>query len=259
MRPELPVELSLVALPGLLKMIVVFTSVLYALAVNLLFGGLVMVVVSSFRGFSEPQHRQFAGRVGRLLPVLAVIAIVLGLASHYVLSLPYSELFFHPMANSGSAGFLHFLVGALGLAGLGGAWLARSRRAKTPESAAWAERYSRLWFHAAIGCELLIGCWYLFSLPREVRGMFLGDSRLGAVLIIAAIVLAIAGIILARRSLALATIAIIISLALMVIMRQMIGLYYPGNMGKMRMERDLGTSPYGSVEVLSQEVSCVGS
>jgi len=116
-----------------------------------------------------------------------------------------------------------------------------------------------LWFHAAIGGELLIGCWYLFSLPREVRGMFLGDSRLGTVLIIAAIVLAIVGIILVRRSLALATIAIFISLAMMVIMRQMIGLYYPGIMGKMRMERDFYTCPYGSVEVLFQEVSCVDS
>lgn len=133
---------------------------------------------------------------------------------------------FGPLTNSGLARFLHFVLAALAMAGLGTALLSRLWRKDAPEFAAWAHRYGLRWFQAGIGGELLVGIWFLFSLPPQVRGQFLGQGQLATGLLVAAVLLAIVALAAARRSLAVSTAAIVGTISLMGVMRHLVRVAY---------------------------------
>jgi hypothetical protein len=96
--------------------------------------------------------------------------------------------------------YLHFLVGALAVTGLGvvalGQWM---RRKDDGPFGQWAIRYGRNWFVGATLVQILIGVWFLFSLPAATRNVFLGGDPVktahlfgGAFLALLAIVLLVA-------------------------------------------------------------------
>jgi hypothetical protein len=133
---------------------------------------------------------------------------------------------FGPLSISGLARFLHFVVAALAMAGLGTALLSRLWRQDAPEFAVWAHRYGLRWFHAGIGSEVLVGIWFLFTLPPQVRGQFLGQGQLGTGLLVGAVLLAIVALVVARRSLAVSTAAIVGTISLMAVMRHLVRVAY---------------------------------
>jgi hypothetical protein len=130
------------------------------------------------------------------------------------------------LSGSGLARLLHFVVASMAIAGLGVALLSRLWRREAPEFAAWAHRYGLRWFQAGTGTEILVGIWFLLSLPAEVRGQFLGASTLATVLLVAAVVLAIAALVVARHSLALSTLAIVGTVSVMAVIRHLVRIAY---------------------------------
>ncbi len=131
-----------------------------------------------------------------------------------------------PVAAPGLARLLHFLVGAAAVAGLGVALLAPAWRAEVPELSAWARAYGVRWFLAGTGVQFLVGVWFLWGLPLEIRKMFLGGNRLATALLITAVVLAISAMVVAKKSLAAACIAILGTLSLMAVMRHLVRVAY---------------------------------
>ncbi len=124
------------------------------------------------------------------------------------------------------ARMMHFLLAALAVGGLGLAILARSWKAEAPELAAWAHRYGLRWFQAGTGLEILVGLWFLFSLPAEIRGAFLGGDSLSTALLVVAVLLAVLAMVVARRSLAASSVAILGTVSLMVVIRHLVRIDY---------------------------------
>ena len=120
----------------------------------------------------------------------------------------------------------HFFLAALAVAGLGLAILARSWKAEAPELAVWARRYGLRWFQAGTGLEFLVGLWFLFSLPAEIRGIFLGGDRLATALLVVAVVLAVLAMAAARKSLAASSVAILGTVSLMAVIRHLVRIAY---------------------------------
>ena len=71
--------------------------------------------------------------------------------------------------------FLHMLFGSLAIGGLFVALLGRFRRTVNPDLAKHAERVGFLWFLVLTTGNILLGFWYLFSLPKEVMLLFMGN------------------------------------------------------------------------------------
>jgi hypothetical protein len=130
------------------------------------------------------------------------------------------------LTGSGLARLLHFVVASLAMAGLGVALLSRLWRREAPEFATWAHRYGLRWFQAGAGTEILVGVWFLFSLPADVRGQFLGASTRGTLLLVAAVLLAIVALVAARHSLAVSTLAIVGTISLMAVIRHLVRVAY---------------------------------
>ncbi|MBZ5561436.1 MAG: hypothetical protein LAP13_03345 [Acidobacteriia bacterium] len=131
-----------------------------------------------------------------------------------------------PVTAPGLARLLHFLVGAAAVAGLGVALLARTWRTEAPELAVWARAYGVKWFMAGTGVEFLVGLWFLFGLPQDIRAMFLGGDRLATALLVIAVVLAMLAMVAAKRSLAAACVAIVGTLSLMAVIRHLVRVAY---------------------------------
>ena len=120
------------------------------------------------------------------------------------------------------ARFAHFLTAALAVGGLGLALLARAWREEAPELAPWARRYGVRWFMAGTGIEFLVGLWFLFSLPAEIRNSFLGaDTRATAILVVA-VVLAVLAMVTAPRSPVAGAVAIVGTISLMAVIRHLV-------------------------------------
>ncbi|MBI1941150.1 MAG: hypothetical protein HYS33_06550, partial [Acidobacteria bacterium] len=81
------------------------------------------------------------------------------------------------------ARFMHFLVASFAVAGLGVALVAGAWKAEAPEFAAWARRYGVKWFVAGTGVQFLVGVWFLFVQPTEIRSKFLGGDTLATALL----------------------------------------------------------------------------
>lgn len=124
------------------------------------------------------------------------------------------------------ARYFHFLVAALAVAGLGLALASNRWKNDAPDFAAWARRYGVAWFMAGTGVQFLVGFWFLFSLPGEIRRMFLGADALATALLVAALALAVLAMMAARRSLAAASFAIFGTIALMAVIRHVVRTAY---------------------------------
>jgi hypothetical protein len=78
------------------------------------------------------------------------------------------------------------------------------------------------WFMAGTGIEFLVGLWFLFSLPAEIRNPFLGADKLATAILVAAIVLAVLAMVAAPRSLAAGAVAIVGTISLMAVIRHLV-------------------------------------
>lgn len=77
--------------------------------------------------------------------------------------------------------FLHFLLGAVAVAGLVVAWVGVLRRRTDEAFAGWAIRYGSIWFVAATLLNVIAGLWWLGAMPRESLLRFVGGHPLASI------------------------------------------------------------------------------
>ncbi|MEJ5250893.1 MAG: hypothetical protein HPY54_13925 [Chthonomonadetes bacterium] len=124
--------------------------------------------------------------------------------------------------------YLHFMVAAFAVAGLGIMLLASLYRKADPTWAEEAVKYGARWFVIATILQFAVGLWFLFSLPQKVMMSFLGGNALDTILLWAGVALAVVALLLVQRSALLATGAVTLTIALMAIVRHRIRQMYLG-------------------------------
>ncbi len=72
--------------------------------------------------------------------------------------------------------YLHFITAAVAVGGLLLVLLALARWKHDPEYAAYIFRFGGKTFEYATMAQFLIGLWFLISLPRDLRMLFMGDN-----------------------------------------------------------------------------------
>jgi len=127
--------------------------------------------------------------------------------------------------------FLHFVLGAVAVAGLGVAGLGVLRRKAEPEFAAFAMRHGALWFVAATMANIVAGFAWILLLPREVMLRFMGGSALATALLAVGAVLGLAALLVMtlaisakqpERSVRLGFLVLIATLVVMVLERDQV-------------------------------------
>ena len=298
-----PVPVPLPAPAWLVQFLLVFTSILHFLLMNLLVGGTIILTVSSYLGRQAVLHRDLARHAARVMPPIVAFTITLGVAPLLFLQLLYGQLFYTSsvlmawswlavilllvlgyygvywfnmqQAELGPRAFWvmlltslfflhimkiftqnlsllerpqeffdrflagpvgsylgltdlltfarvsHFFVASLAVAGLGLAILAGRWRHEAPELSAWSRRYGVRWFIVGTGVQFLIGLWFLFSQPAQIRGSLLGGDSLSTAILAMAIILAVLAMLAAHKSLVASTVAIVGTIVLMTIVRHL--------------------------------------
>jgi hypothetical protein len=88
--------------------------------------------------------------------------------------------------------YLHMVCGALAVGGLFVGLLGRFKKTEDPELASYSERLGMKVFFVLTLVNVVIGFWYLLSLPKEQMMLFMGKN-LGATLVLLIAFLAAAG------------------------------------------------------------------
>jgi hypothetical protein len=91
--------------------------------------------------------------------------------------------------------FLHFVLGAVAVGGLGVAGLGLLRRRSEGEFAAFAMRHGALWAAGATAASIVAGFAWLLLLPLEVMMRFMGGSLLASGLLGAGVLLGLAALV----------------------------------------------------------------
>jgi hypothetical protein len=126
-----------------------------------------------------------------------------------------------PVTLPNFARLAHFLVAAVALAGLGVALLSRRWQTDSPELADWGRRYGVTWFMGGTLVQFLVGLWFLFSLPVEVRQALVGD-KLAVGILLLAIVLALLALLSAPKSLSISSVAMLGTVSAMAVLRHFV-------------------------------------
>jgi hypothetical protein len=119
----------------------------------------------------------------------------------------------------------HFVVAAVALAGLGVALLSRRWQAESPELADWGRRYGVTWFMAGTLVQFLVGLWFLFGLPVEIRQALVGE-KLPVGLLVVGIFLALLALLTAPKNLLVSSIAILGTVSVMAVLRHFVRIAY---------------------------------
>jgi hypothetical protein len=115
--------------------------------------------------------------------------------------------------------FLHFLIASFAFTGLVVAYLGQRRVPADAEAGTWMRAFGTRLFVAATALQLGAGLWFLFALPRPVRGLFLGGSAADTAVLWSAVALAALAVIAVRRSLGAGATAIGLTVVGMAIVR----------------------------------------
>lgn len=133
---------------------------------------------------------------------VAVSALLLTVAFLYSsnMSLMLRATEFERMSTAGVSGwrwnlddptlvprYLHMLLGAVAVGGLGLAGLGWLRRGTDPPLAVWAMQFGCGWAAAATFVNTVVGTWWLLALPRDVLLRFMGRDVAAAVALMAGI------------------------------------------------------------------------
>lgn len=95
--------------------------------------------------------------------------------------------------------WLHFVAASLAVAGLYAALAGRKAAGLGDAEAAWRVRFGLACFTRATVVQLVIGLWFLVSLPTAVRATFLGGNLLATFLLALGVVLAVGSLVQGRR------------------------------------------------------------
>jgi hypothetical protein len=97
--------------------------------------------------------------------------------------------------------YLHFVTSAIALGGMLLVLLALARWKRDREYASYLFQYGGKSFMYATMAQFIIGSWFLFSIPRNFRMIFMGDSPLASALFIVGILGSVAAIFLMSNAL----------------------------------------------------------
>ena len=126
-----------------------------------------------------------------------------------------------PVTLLNIARMAHFVVAAVALAGLGIALLSRRWQTDSPDLADWGRRYGVTWFMGGTLVQFLVGLWFLFSLPVEVRQALVGD-KLAVGILLLAIILALLALLSAPKSLWVSSVAMLGTVSAMAALRHFV-------------------------------------
>jgi hypothetical protein len=90
--------------------------------------------------------------------------------------------------------FFHFLVAALAVSGLSVSLYGLWKIKRDDRVGLWAVRFGGKWFVWATLIQFAAGLWFLFSLPQQVRSMFLGEDAKSTLLLVAGVIFALLAI-----------------------------------------------------------------
>jgi len=115
----------------------------------------------------------------------------------------------------------HFVVAAIAVAGLGVALLSRRWQTESPELADWGRRYGVTWFLGGTSVQFLVGLWFLFNLPVEIRQALVGE-KLSVGILVLGIVLALLALLTAPKSLLASSVALLGTVSVMAVLRHLV-------------------------------------
>lgn len=118
--------------------------------------------------------------------------------------------------------YLHFVVAAFAVTGLGIMLLAAGYRKSDAEWSAEAARYGMRWFISATLVQFAVGLWFLVKLPQGVMMNFLGMDTVATIVLWAGVVLAVLALLAVQRSALLATVLVALTITLMAVTRHRI-------------------------------------
>jgi hypothetical protein len=130
-----------------------------------------------------------------------------------------------PVTPLNIARLAHFIVAGVAVAGLAVALLSRRWQTESPELADWARRYGITWFMVGTLVQFLVGLWFLFSLPVEIRQTLVGD-KLAVGILVLAIILALLALLTAPKRLLASSVTILGTVSLMAVLRHLVRIAY---------------------------------
>ena len=95
--------------------------------------------------------------------------------------------------------YLHFIVGGLAVGGLFVALFSRLKRTMEADVRAAAENIGMKVFTLLTGVQIVVGFWFLISLPRKVMVLFMGGNVLATVFFFAGLSLALSALVAATK------------------------------------------------------------
>ncbi|MFP4657314.1 MAG: hypothetical protein ACLFMP_01355 [Desulfonatronovibrionaceae bacterium] len=117
--------------------------------------------------------------------------------------------------------YLHFVTASIALAGLFQAVMAKVRR-KLPDREKRMDQGMK-WFSYATAVQIVIGLWFLISLPQEIMLAFMGASALNTAVFLAAVTSAILALVLGfTRRVWPAAATVVLTIALMAVTRDLV-------------------------------------
>lgn len=132
------------------------------------------------------------------------------------------------LANNGIwARYLHSIVAGFAVSGLGLGFLAKLYAKDDPEWSREATAYGGKWFVNGTLVNLIVGMWFLFSIPKEIRMNFLGESMLDTGLLWVGVLIALGAMHFAmKQKVAVAAGMVTASIVLMAISRHRLRAMY---------------------------------
>ena len=122
--------------------------------------------------------------------------------------------------------YLHFVTAAVAVGGLLLMLLAHFKRESDGEYRQYVFRFGGRAFEFATMAQFAVGFWFLLSLPRDRRMLFLGDNVLATILLMAGIAGAVTAILVVARALRLGAIGgtgiTVLAIAAMALMRDIL-------------------------------------
>jgi hypothetical protein len=123
--------------------------------------------------------------------------------------------------------YLHFVVGAVAIAGLYLALIGHFNMTKSAVDKGALIEKGMYYFTAASAVQIVIGLWFLIALPKEIMLLFMGRSAYGTLLLVLGIALGVGVIYLGYKRKLMATgIATLVVLLDMILMRDLVRVAY---------------------------------
>jgi hypothetical protein len=235
----LPVTMSLTITLGVAPLL--FVQVLYGQAfytASVLMAwfwlSVVLLVLLAYYGLYLVQFRpDWLGKwVTPIAWVSAILILLVGLLFTHNATLSISPAKWAEMYAASASGlhlnwsdptliprYLHFMVAAFAVTGLGILLLAMGYRKTDAEWAEEATRYGVRWFVGATLVQFAVGLWFLVKLPQGVMMNFLGMNMVDTAVLWVGVVLAVLALLAVQRSAAGATVLVALTITLMAVTR----------------------------------------